>query len=380
MYLKRILNLNKLIEKKSYFLFGPRSTGKSSLIAHQLNHQATMINLLRTEVFLLLENRPWELENLIDAQKNSVVVIDEIQKVPMLLNEVHRLIEERQITFLLTGSSAKKLRQRGVNLLAGRAWLAELFPLTYPEIPDFDLDKYLLYGGLPQVVTSPDPVEALDAYVSTYLREEIQAEALIRKIRNFAMFLQHAALTNSQLINFSKLSNDTGIPASTIREYYKILEDTLVGFLIPPWTKTIKRKSISSAKFYFFDIGVRHAIIGTKHIDRNSDIFGQSFEHFIALELRAYLSYKRKKLTLSFWRTTDKHEVDFIIGDSVAIEVKSSDRIVSKHLKGLKTLQDEGVCSQYYCVCFDKTHRSDDGVEIIHWQDFLSKLWRGEII
>ncbi|MDB2592194.1 AAA family ATPase [Gammaproteobacteria bacterium] len=205
MYLKRKLDLANLLKKKSFFLFGPRSTGKSSLINHQLLANSLVIDLLKGDLFLQLSARPWELSSIIDGETRqfNYVVVDEIQKIPALLDEIHRLIEERKITFLLTGSSARKLRAKGVNLLAGRAWSASLFPLVMDEIPDFDLNHYLRYGGLPQVYLSQYPEEELKAYVQTYLNEEIQAEALTRKLQSFARFIQTAAITSGTMLNFA---------------------------------------------------------------------------------------------------------------------------------------------------------------------------------
>lgn len=383
MYLPRILQLTDLLQNKSHFLFGPRSTGKTSMIRKQLGGQAIIIDLLRTETYLLLQTKPWELENIIAAQsggKALPVVIDEIQKIPELLDEVHRLIEEKHIAFLLTGSSARKLKKSGVNLLAGRAWRAELMPLTTQELKTFDLEKYLLYGGLPQVITSDLPEEELDAYVHTYLKEEIQAESMIRKLQAFTKFLTTAAASSGTMLNFAKISNDVGVPATTVREYYQILEDTLIGFIVPAWTKTQKRKPISTAKFYFFDIGVCHAISGIKSLPQGSDLRGKAFEHFMAMELRAYLSYRRKKLSLSYWRSLQKHEVDLIIGDDIAIEIKCTDNAQNKHLKGLRVLKEEGICQKYYLVCFDNNHRVNDGIEIIHWQKFIELLWADKLI
>lgn len=382
MYLQRTLNLQDLLEKKSHFLLGPRSTGKTTLIKHQLSDKAININLLKTETYFLLQSKPWELENIIKANSllDKFVVIDEIQKIPELLNEVHRLIEEDGIRFLLTGSSARKLRNSGVNLLAGRAWRAELFSLTSIEIPNFNLDDYLLYGGLPQVINSSLPYEELDAYVKTYLQEEIQAEALIRKLQSFTKFLRTASISNGEMLNFAKIASDTGIPASTIREYYQLLEDTLVGFILPAWTKTIKRKAVSTAKFYFFDLGVSNTLAGINFIPKQSDLYGKAFEHFIALEMRAYISYKRKKVKMSYWHSYRKDEVDFIIDDKLAIEVKSTDNVQAKHLKGLRRLKEESICDAYYLVCCDKNNRVNDDIHIIHWQDFIAKLWSGEIL
>lgn len=382
MYLHRILKLPDLLLMKSFFLFGPRSTGKSSLIEHQVSENSLVIDLLQGDLFLQLNAKPWELEALIDgAEKNfQYVIIDEIQKIPQLLDEVHRLIEKRGLKFLMTGSSSRKLRKRGVNLLAGRAWKAELFPLTMREIPSFDLDKYLLVGGLPQVYLSNFPQEELKAYVNTYLKEEILAEALVRKLQSFARFLQMSSLTNGAMINFASLSNDISIPASTIREYYQILEDTLVGFILPAWTKTIKRKAISTAKFYFFDIGVRNKLADINALEPKSDQYGQSFEHFIAMELRAFLSYSRKDDKLSYWQAHNGQEVDFIIGDNIAIEVKATDNPTSKHLKGLKALAEEDICKKYYLVCKCKHSKLVDNIHILNWKNFLDLLWTNKIL
>lgn len=377
MYLQRSLKLSKLMTQKSFFLFGPRATGKTSIIKHQLADTALIINLLRSEVFLRLSANPWELEAIIDARNSSqtIIVIDEIQKVPELLNEVHRLIEEREIIFLLTGSSARKLKQDNVNLLAGRAWEAHLFPLIRKEIPDFNVTRYLSYGGLPTVYLSQNPKEELIAYVNTYLKEEIQAEAIVRKIHSFSKFLQISALTSGKILNYHSLSNDVGIPASTVREYYQILQDTLVGFLLPAWTKTKKRKAISTSKFYFFDIGVRNQLAGIQSIDPTSDLYGEAFEHFMAMELRAYLHYNRKHVNLSYWSSQHGKEVDFIIGDTIAIEIKTTNRVSEKHLKGLKILQEENICTKYFLVSFDKVNKKIDNINIIYWEDFLDQLW-----
>ena len=379
--LKRYLNLPKLLKKKSFFLLGPRATGKSSLIKMEFEKSTLIISLLKSDLYLRLSQHPEELESLIDAHKNNkFVVIDEIQRIPELLNEVHRLIEDRRITFLLTGSSARNLRKKGVNLLAGRAWEADLFPLTSHEIPKFDLLRYLLYGGLPTVYLSSEPQEDLYAYVDTYLQQEIQAEAVVRKVPAFARFLKSAAFMSGKILNFAALSSDIGIPATTIREYYYILEDTLLGFFVPAWTKTQKRKAMSTAKFYLFDLGVKNTLSDITSLEPKSDLFGQNFEHFIALELRAYLSYSRIKAKLSYWQSKHGHEVDFIIGDEIAIEVKSTDKIQEKHLKNLTLLQEEKICKKYYLISLDKIARKEKGIEILPWQEFLDRLWRGEIV
>ncbi|MDP1574778.1 MAG: DUF4143 domain-containing protein [Coxiellaceae bacterium] len=352
------------------------------MIRHTLAREDIfIIDLLRSELYLHLSARPHELESMINMHPEcKIIVIDEVQRVPMLLNEVHRLIETRGLIFLLIGSSARSLRQHHVNLLAGRAWEAHLFPLTTAEIPNFQLPRYLQYGGLPAVYTSTNPAEELHAYVDTYLKEEIQAESLVRKIPNFARFLQLAAMTSGTLLNFSAVASDTGIPISTVREYYHILEDTFIGFLVPAWTKTIKRKAMSTAKFYLFDCGVKLTLAGIRTLDANSDQYGQAFEHFIVLELRAYVSYKRLHLPISYWRSQQHHEVDFIIGDDIAIEVKSTHKITEKHLKGTRLLMQEAICQKYYVISQDPINRQIDHIHIIFWKDFLTQLWEDRII
>ena len=375
MLYKRTLSLPSLLEKKSFFLLGPRGTGKSSLINKQLESTALVINLLQSDLFLRLTSNPEDLESLINASSKKIIVIDEVQRIPMLLNEVHRLIESKKLTFLLTGSSARKLKQADVNLLAGRAWQAELFPLVSQEITDFDINKYLLYGGLPAIYTSKYPDEDLYAYVEMYLKEEIQFESLVRKIPAFSRFLLTSALTNGQTLNFANIARDAMVPASTIKQYYQILEDTLIGFFIPAWTKSVRRKAMTMSKFYYFDIGVRNTIANIKHIDPNSNLYGQAFEHFVILEVRAYLSYRRIRKNLSYWRSHHGHEVDLLVGDDVAIEIKATKQVSDKHLKGLGYLEEEKIFNRYMLISHDPLQRTVGSVEILHWEKFLQLLW-----
>ena len=380
MFINRTLNLKQLMDKKSHFLFGPRATGKSSLIKHDLGDQALIIDLLHSETYMRLMGNPSQIESMIALNEKPFVVIDEIQRVPELLNEVHRLIENRHTRFLLTGSSARKLKRQGVNLLAGRARQAELFPLTWHEYSNFHLSRYLQYGGLPMVVLSDEPEEDLDAYVHTYLEEEIKAEALVKNLPAFSRFLQLSALTSGTTLNYTSIASDAGVSSMTLREYYQILEDSFLGFSVLPWQQSIKRKAIATARFYYFDTGVKNRLAGIHAIPEQSDLFGQAFEHFIAMELRAYISYFRKKLPLCFWRTSDGHEVDFIIGDQVAIEVKSAKKISSKHLKGLRYLMEENKIEKYYLVSQDPIALKEEGIYILPWENFLKRLWDGEII
>ena len=380
MDIRRILQLAPLLAMKSFFLFGPRATGKTTLIRQQLAETATIIDLLGSRYFLRLSSAPHELESIIAAAPADIIVIDEIQRIPELLNEIHRLIESQNLTFLLTGSSARKLRRGKANLLAGRVWSAGMFPLIYQEIIDFNLERYLHYGGLPAVYLSEYPEEELDAYVNTYLKEEILAEGLIRRLPPFSRFLKTIALANGEMINFTKLANDCQVPPSTATEYVALLEDTLVGFLLPAWTESKKRKAIKTGKFYFFDPGITHILAGTEALDRNSNLYGKSFEQFICMELRAYLSYTRKKLTLTYWRSKNGHEVDFLLGTRTAIEVKATKKISSNDLKGLKYLKEEGVFQNFILVSQDPIRTLADNILTIPWQKFLSDLWKDKFI
>ncbi|RME59891.1 MAG: ATP-binding protein [Candidatus Dadabacteria bacterium] len=379
--IKRYINLSKLLERKSFFFFGPRGVGKTTLIHSQLKDRATIINLLDSRYFTKLLAEPSLLEEIAAANKSSLVVIDEIQKIPSLLDEVHRLIEEKGIRFLLTGSSARKLRRGGVNLLAGRAWKAELFPLTYYELDKrFNLERYLKVGGLPSVYLSSDPEEELFAYVDTYLKEEIMHEALVRRLPPFTRFLASVALSSGNIINYTKIANDAQLSPSTAREYFHLLEDTLIGFTVPPWRESKKRKAIQTAKFYLFDIGVVNTLQKMELGYHSLPDAGKSFEHFIAMELRAFLSYTRNKSKLTFWRSIYGQEVDFVIGQQLALEVKLTKTVTKRHLKGLKAIKEEGVFSKYFIISQDKIPAEDNGIIKLHWKDFLDKLWNGEIL
>ena len=386
MFLKRLLKLKPFLGKKSCFLFGPRSVGKTLLIHEEIKGTSNIlyIDLLKARYFTLLSGHPSELENLIEGH-HKIVIIDEIQKAPLLLDEVHRLIEERKINFLLTGSSARKLKRGHANLLGGRAWTLNLFPLVSHEIPHFDLHRALRFGSLPSVWLSENPEEDLDSYISTYLKEEILAEGLSRNLPAFNRFLKVAALSSGNLINYAEMASDAQVAESTLRGHFEVLQDTLIGYSLEPFIESKKRKAITTPKFYLFDNGVRHALMGTTSLDRNSDIYGSSFEAFLAHEIRAYLSYTRLKLPLTFWRSTSQFEVDFLIGKEVAIEVKSTSRAHEKHLKGLMALSEEKIFKHFYLVTQDPVRRSyslKNGRKaiLLPWNDFLKQLWNKKII
>ena len=376
---KRTLNLLELLKKKSFFLFGPRSTGKTSLIRSQLKDTSLIIDLLRSDTFIRLSSRPAELEQMIRAHPSKYVVIDEVQKLPILLDEVQRLIEEQQTRFLLTGSSARKLKRGEGNMLGGRAWQSALFPLTSAEIGDLDLDRYLTFGGLPQVYSSSYPAEELDAYVGVYLKEEIQAEGLVRDLGRFTRFLNLAALSTGEVINFTNIASDAGCSPSTVIEHFRILEDTLIGFFVEPWGRSTKRKEVSAAKFYLFDTGVTNTLARVKNLERNSNLYGRAFEQFIAMELRAAISYFRSSLRLSYWRTYEKNEVDFVLEDVLAVEVKATLNASDRDGKSLRLLAKEAKIKNLYLVSQDPIERISEGIHYIHYENFLKKLWAGEL-
>ena len=375
---KRFLQLSKLVEKKSCFLFGPRSTGKTTLIREELRDLALTINLLKSQYFLPLSQNPGILASLIEAQDKTLIVIDEVQKLPEILDEVHNLIEERSYRFLLTGSSARKLKRQHANMLGGRASSAALFPLTWSEIQarqPFELERALRYGTLPRVYLAEDPDEELFAYVDLYLKEEIQTEALTRNLPSFSRFLKLAALASSEQINYANIASDVGLSAKTIKEYYEILHDTLLAFSLPVWKSGKKRKTSATAKYYLFDLGVIHTLAGTKTLDRNSDLYGKSFEHFLIGEVRAYQSYSKRRWELSYWRTVGGQEVDLIIGDDLAIEIKATSKVSSKDLQGLIQIEEEGEWKERILVSHDPLTQVFQGISCLHWQTFLERLW-----
>jgi uncharacterized protein len=380
MQYKRILNLDTLLAHQSLFLFGPRQTGKTTYLRETYPH-ARFIDLLDARTFRELSSRP-ELLRLSLTDNDTLVVIDEIQKLPALLDEVHLLIErDKSRRFILTGSSARKLHHKSTNLLAGRALTARLHPLVSPEVEFQDLDKRLQLGSLPSVLTSPIPHEALAAYVGTYLKEEIQAEAVVRRIELFSRFLEVAALSNGELLNFSQIASDAAVPSRTVQNYYRILEDTLLGYQLLPYRKTPTRKAVVTAKFYFFDVGVAHALMGREQVHPRTTAYGRALEHLIFLELKAYLDYTRNRAALTFWRTHTQQEVDFLVGDTIAIEVKAKEHVADRDLRGLRALAEEIPLSRKIIVSNEAWRRTtDDGVTIYPVDDFLRALWNQQIV
>ena len=382
-YINRNVDLCKILENKSLFLFGPRQTGKSSFIKNQLmnNDIAMFWTLLDGRLRLKVLADPSILRQEVEVRnlRDCIIIIDEIQKCPELLDEVHFLIEERNIRFLLTGSSARKLRNSGVNLLGGRATQRHFHPFNFAEIgnhPNYNLSYIFEHGLLPSMFLSSNIEEDLSAYVDTYLTEEIAAEGFSRNIPNFARFLTVASVSNSQLINYTNIASDSQVPVQTVKQWFQVLEDTLLGYQVESFTKTKKRKAITTSKFYFFDIGIARALRNIPTPKENTTEFGEYFEHLICMELKSWIDYKHPRSNLTYWRSTSNMEVDFCIDEEIAIEVKSSSNVTEKHLKGLKALREEGIFNRYVVVCQEEHPRITDGIEILPWKYFFEELWK----
>ncbi len=371
----RILDLPKLLSAKSHFLFGPRQTGKTFMIRRQFP-KAKYYNLHETDTFLKFNQAPHRLRQELTG-KDKLVIMDEIQKLPLLLDEIQVLIDDRQVRFLLTGSSARALKRKGLNLLGGRARTKRLHPLCCRELAqEFDLVKALDRGLLPSLYFSDSPYEDLQAYVGTYLKEEIAAEAVVRNLPAFSRFLTVAALCNGQMLNYSKIASDAQVPKSTVLEYFHILRDTLVGDDLPAWKRTEKRKPLTTAKFYLFDIGIVRHLQRRRHLQEGSPEFGEAFEAYLHHELKTYCDYEGVP-DLAYWRSTSDFEVDFILNDRTAIEVKAKKNVSDRDLRGLWALRQERLLKHYVVVSLETVPRRADGIEILPWQDFLDNLWDG---
>jgi predicted AAA+ superfamily ATPase len=374
-YIERVLDLPSLLQKKSHFLFGPRQTGKTSLIRHSLKGVRSY-DLLDTSVYLALSQNPGRISQELDP-RDEIVVVDEIQRLPVLLNEIHRLIEERGIRFLLTGSSARKLRRGGVNLLGGRARTKSMHPLTYRELGNqFDLLKAIDRGLLPSIYLSDDPRADLQAYTGSYLQQEIVAEGTTRNIPAFSRFLKVAALCNGTVVNFTNVSNDAQVPRTTVYEYFEILKDTLLLYELPAWRKSKKRKPLTSSKYYFFDVGVVATLQG-REFRPGTPEFGEAFETYLMHELVSYSDYISGE-PLSYWRSTSGFEVDFILGDHTAVEVKAKENVSTHDLKPLRAFAEEKKLKRYLCVSLGPRKRNLENVTILPLREFLEALWSRE--
>ena len=374
-YIDRALDLELLLRTKSHFLFGPRQTGKSSLVRHSLP-AIKLYNLLDSSTYLTLSRNPKQIAQEL-TPKSRIVVIDEVQRLPELLNEVHLLIEERGIKFLLTGSSARKLRRGGVNLLGGRARTRYLHPLTFRELGDqFDLGRALTHGLLPSIYFSDDPRADLHAYAGSYLQEEIVSEGATRNVPAFTRFLRVAALCNATIVNFTNVANDAQVPRTTVYEYFDILRDTMIIHELPAWRKSTKRKPLASSKYYFFDIGVA-GFLQNREFRPGTPEYGEAFETFMVHELIAWRDY-RSDAALSYWRSTSGFEVDLILDDHTAIEFKAKPNLSANDFKSLRAIAEENKLKRFICVSLEENRRTVGKIDILPWKEFLSALWDGE--
>ena len=377
----RILSLNEA-STESIFFWGARQTGKSTLLK-QLFPDAHYYDLLLSDEYSRLRFRPALLREECEMlDEGELVIIDEVQKIPALLDEVHWLITEHNLRFILCGSSARKLRRCGANLLGGRAIRKTLFPLVSAEIPDFDIEVALNNGMLPRHYLIKDPRQRLEAYVGDYLQQEIVAEAVVRRIDSFTRFLQAAALSDAEILNYTKIASDCGVSSKSVKEYFSILEETMLGYHIPAYSKVMRRKLVAAPKFYFFDVGIPNYLMKRIPLKSGSSEYGHALEHLICQELKAYLSYRGMDKILSYWRTSDhRYEVDFIVGDAeVAIEVKSSETVDSSETRGLRAFSEEHPGARLIIVSMEQRPRRHKDIEIWPAREFLRKLWADEII
>ena len=368
---------------ETFFLWGPRQTGKSTLLRDAYPN-ARWIDLLKSEEYRRYLQRPELLREELSARPVDQVVIDEVQKVPALLDEVHWLIENSGAQFALCGSSARKVKRGGANLLGGRAIRRELFGLTANEIgKDVDVDRLLNHGYLPRAYLSDRPERLLNAYVSDYLREEVAAEALVRNVPAFADFLSLAALGDTEPVNFTNIARETGVSSHTVKSYFEILVDTLLGRWLPAYRKRPKRRIAAAPKFYFADAGVVNHLARRAKLAPGSELYGKAFENWVHHELVAHNSYSESYARLSYWRLTTGSEVDFIINDmEVAIEAKAAAKVRDHHLKGLRELaKDHPDVGQRIVVCLEpRSRKTSDGILILPPNEFVQRLASGELI
>lgn len=368
----------------SIFLFGARQTGKTTLI-NKLFPQAPKYDLLDSTTYVRLQRNSSLLRQELEMlPANTLVVIDEIQQIPILLNEVQWLIVNRNLRFVLSGSSARTLKRSGANMLGGRALKTTLFPLVSKEISDFDVMRAINHGMIPRHYLAQNPNvlwRRMQAYITVYLREEIKAEALVRNLTTFNKFLEVAAMTDGEMVVWKNIAQDCGIDSKTVKEYFSILEETLVGYMIPAYTKKVKRNIRQAPRFYFFDLCIPNYLLGRKHLQQGTADFGHAFEHLMIQEIVAYLGYHFIDGGLSYWHTYSELEVDAILGDAiVAIEFKSCTEVQSRHLNGLKAFKEEHPNCRSIVVSMDERPRMLQGFEILPANDFLRMLWNDEIV
>ncbi len=383
-YIKRVLRIEDLLEESSLFLFGPRMTGKTSYIENEIHRKAILsITFLDGDTLDAFYHNPVLLRSMLAGKTEGFVIVDEVQLFPPILLDIQHIMTHSNIQFLLTGSSARKLKKSGSNLLGGRAGIVSMHPLVWKEIRDRDpdLDSIFTTGMLPKVIQSKSYQIQLRNYVRGYLDNEIAAEGERRNIGVFSSFLTFAASENTELMNFSNVSRDIGMSSDTIKEWYQILVDTFIGYYLRPYRKGSKRIPVNTSKFYFFDVGVARTAARMPVPSETMTEYGKMFENYIFMELKAYIDYNMTDDELYFWRTREGYEVDFIIENKVAIEVKTSKNITKKDMKGIRTFMEENAVREYIIVCRELFERTtEDGIRIVPWKLFLDELWDDKII
>lgn len=384
-YIKRLLQLD-LPRKQSAFLWGARKTGKSTLLK-TLFPKAIRYDFLRSDLFIKYSKEPHLFrEDLEHKKQDEVVIVDEIQKIPPLLDEIHYLIESTNHQFIMCGSSARKIRRVGVNMLGGRAWKFSLFPLVSAEIEDFDLLRIFSHGLIPSHYQTDHPKRFLKPYIEDYLTQEIQAEGLVRNLPSFMRFMDSLRFCHGELINYSNIARECYIDSKTVKEYFQILEDTLVGYPLYPYFKNAKRIALQAVpKFYLFDVGIANYIKKASITDLKGIEAGKALEHFVFLELLAHINYHEIDTKIHYWRTTSGLEVDFVLGNAeIAIEVKISNHLRPDDLKGIKAFQEEFSPKRALIVCLENTHRvithSHGQIEVFPIKTFLKDLWEKRIL
>ena len=378
---KRILKLEDIYED-SLFLWGARQTGKSTLL-NTLFPDAVYYDLLKADVFTKLKFDPSLLRQQVQAfPPETIVIIDEVQKIPALLDEVHWLMVNHGTHFILCGSSARKLRRSGANLLGGRALSDRLYTLVSAEIPDFDIDHAVNFGMLPRHYLAKNAKRRLSAYVGDYLQQEIIAEAITRDLTSFTRFMSIAAMCDGEVVNFANIARECGVSGVTVKEYFTILEETMIGFFVPAYNKRVKRRVAQMPKFYYFDVGIVNSLLNRKQLQQGTAEYGHAFEHLIIQEINAYLGYNRSDKKLAYWRTHDNnYEVDAVIGDAeVALEIKSSTNIKPSHMRGLKAFRQEYPSVKSFIVSNENMPRIVDDIMIMPAKTFLQRLWTNEIL
>ncbi|MBU0600300.1 AAA family ATPase [bacterium] len=384
--IKRILDI-KLPKGQSAFLWGPRKIGKTMYLKTMFP-EAIVYDFLKTDLFLEFSRNPALLRERLLAKDESIfkfpIILDEVQKVPQILDEVHWLIENKGLNFILCGSSARKLKRGQANLLGGRAWRYQMFPFVTAEVGGKDLLRILNHGMIPNhyLQDNNSCKKSLIAYIQDYLKEEVFNEGLVRNIPAFSRFFDCLGYSHGELTNYSNIARECGVSSKTVKEYYQILVDTLLGTMIEPFKRRQGRQIISSLpKFYLFDVGVAGILTKRHLVEEKGEAFGKAFEHFIFMELVAYKSYNELDFEINFWRTKSGLEVDFVLGGGeIAIEVKGTSRLDNRELRALIAFSEEYSPRKTILICNEKEERKSGNIRIMPWCKFLGELWEGKII